>query len=66
LLDGTTKVSGQVRVIRDPQIKIRMLEEHRGHQMGNIFAVHGSISLDGPKVHVLLRGVDVSTQARDE
>ncbi len=59
-------LSGQVTIIRNPQIEIRVLQECRGHQTGNIFAVHGGISLNGPKVHVLSGGVDVSTQARDE
>jgi hypothetical protein len=48
LLDGTTKVSGQMTIIRDPQIEICVLEERYGHQTGNIFAVHGGISLNGP------------------
>jgi hypothetical protein len=30
-----------------------MLEECRGHQTENIFAVDGFVSLNGPKVHVL-------------
>jgi hypothetical protein len=66
LLDSTTEVSGQVMIIRDPQIEICALEERRGHQRGNIFAVHGDISFNGPKVHVLSGCVNVSTQTRDE
>jgi len=66
LLDGTTEVSDEVMVIREPQVEIRVLKERRGHQTGNIFAVHGGISLDGPKVHVLSGGVIVSAEARDE
>ncbi len=66
LLDGTTEVSGQVTIIRDPQIEICTLEERRGHQTGNIFAIHGDISLNGPKLHVLSGRVNVFAQTRDE
>jgi hypothetical protein len=66
LLDSTTEVSGQVTIIRDPQIKICALEERRGHQTGNIFVVHGDISFNGPKVHVLSACVKVSAQTRGE
>jgi hypothetical protein len=66
LLDGTAKVSGQMTIICNPQIEICLLEERHGHQTGNIFAIHGDISLNGPKVHVLSSGVDVSMQTRDE
>ncbi len=53
-------------IICNPQIEICVLEERHGHQTGNILAVHGNISLNGPKVHVLSSGVDVSTQTRNE
>jgi hypothetical protein len=55
-----------VTIIRDPQIEICTLEERRGHQTGNIFAIHGDISLNGPKLHVLSGRVNVFAQTRDE
>ncbi len=66
LFDGTVEISGQMTIICDPEIHIYMLKERCGHQTENIFAIYGNVLLNGPEVHVLSSGVDVSTQTRDE
>jgi hypothetical protein len=66
LFDGATKVSGKMTIIFNPKIKICMFVERNGHQTGNISAMHGYISLNGPNVHVLLGNVDIFAQIDDE
>jgi hypothetical protein len=66
LLDGTAEEKRRDDDNPQSLFKDDIFQECNGHQTGYIFAVHGGISLDGPKVGVLLGSVDISIQTGDE